>query len=110
MGKKLTAKINVLRAQAAAGNATALAALTSLTYVPPHLRAPDPLGARHRRSGYSGLRTRAYEGVTFKDGVHITAKTHQARRVSIAKSISPDYGLDRLQMLKDRRDRREARA
>lgn len=99
MGNKRIKHLNELRVKALAGDVLAAKALEAATFVPHHLRQPDPLGALHRRIG-----------TKFKDGVHITAKTLKAVRVRVAATISPDYGLDRLQMLKDRRERREARA
>lgn len=98
MSSKRIKHLNELRIKAMAGDRMAAAALERETYVPPHLRTPDPLGAMHRRIG-----------TTFKQGVHVTAKTLQAVRCMVATSVSPDYGLDRLQMLKDRRERRAAR-
>lgn len=99
MGNKRMKHLNELRVKAMAGDRMAAAALERESFVPHHLRRPDPLGAIHRRIG-----------TTFKQGVHVTAKTLQAVRCTVATSVSPDYGLDRLQMLKDRRERREARA
>jgi hypothetical protein len=108
MGKKINGKINELRAKALAGDRMAQQALAAMTYVPPHLRMPDPLGARHRRRGYSGVKANAYEPTSFKPGIHVTAKTLQAVRCQVSTNVDPDYGMDRLQMLKDRRERRAA--
>jgi len=98
MGNKRMKHLNELRVKAMAGDKIAQSTLEAELYVPHHLRARgSKLDAIHRRLG-----------TTFKQGVHVTAKTLQAVRCRVAVSVSPDYGLDRLQMLKDRRERRLA--
>lgn len=99
MGSRRMKHLNELRVKAMAGDKIAAAQLNAELWVPHHNRRSDgPLAALHRRIG-----------TTFKQGVHVTAKTLQAVRCSVSTTVSPDYGLDRLQMLKDRRERREAR-
>jgi hypothetical protein len=107
MGSKRMKHLNELRVAAMAGDKAAIAALDSATYVPPHLRQPDPLGALHRKRGYSLLGGK-HIPTTFKRGVHVTSKTVKAVACSVSTNIHPDYGFDRLQMLKDRRERRAA--
>lgn len=106
MGNKRMKHLNELRVKAMAGDRLAAAQLEAETFIPYHLRQPDPLGARHRRTGYSGTSDNRYTPTAFKRGVHVTAKTLQAVGCQVSTRVNPDYGLDRLQMLKDRRDRR----
>jgi hypothetical protein len=99
MGNRRMKHLNELRVKAMAGDRLAAAQLEAETFIPFHLRQPDPLGALHRRMG-----------TRLKQGVHVTAKTLQAVRCLVSDRVNPDYGLDRLQMLKDRRDRRAVAA
>ena len=110
MSNKRMKHLRELQVKAASGDRLAAAALDAAIYVPHHQRTPDPARNRLTRRGYSGCKSRPYENVGFKRGMAITAKTLQTRATSDHASISPDYGFDRLQMLKDRRERREARA
>jgi hypothetical protein len=98
-----------LQVAAVAGDVMAQQALESELFVAHHLRQGDPARNRFARRGYSGCKSRPYENVGFKRGMAITAKTLQSRRSIDHGSISPDYGFDRLQMLKDRKERRDAR-
>lgn len=97
MGNKRMKHLNELRAKAIAGDKLAAAALEAEMFIPHHLRGSDKLEAIHRRIG-----------TTFKTGVHVTAKTHEAVKCRVSETVASDYGLDRLQMLKDRRERRAA--
>lgn len=99
MGNKRMKHLNELRVKALAGDRMAQQALERETYVPHHLR----------RIGTAIDRYLKRSGVSFKQGLAITAKTLKPRRTRDAVTIDPDYGYDRLQMLKDRRERRAAR-
>lgn len=64
----------------------------------------DPLLKLYRRRGYSGVKSRPHvHQNNFKQGMAVTAKTHKARKTIDHISVSPDYGLDRLQRLEDRK-------
>lgn len=97
MGKKQFKKLNELRVKAVAGDVMAQKALEAAMFVPHHLRRPDRLGSIHRRMG-----TRLVQST------HITAKAHKAVPCYASVSIKIEDRVARLQMLKDRRERREA--
>lgn len=98
MSSKRMKHLNELRVKALAGDRMAQTALERETFVPHHLRRiGTAIDIAHKRIG-----------TKFKDGLHVTAKTLKGVRCTVATSVSPDYGLDRLQMLKDRRERRAA--
>jgi len=104
MGSKRFQHIKTLQAAVLAGDKLAAKALEALLFVPHHLRRAR--GGLRLRSGYSGHADNAYPKPAFKQGLMVTAKTLQARKTIDTITISPDYGLDRLQMLKTRREAR----
>lgn len=108
MANKRLQHLNQLRAAAMAGDRIAAAALARELFVPHHLRRAIKGG--RIRSGYSGDTGNRYAARQFKPGLHVTAKTLQGVKSVDSFTIPNDYGLDRLQMLKDRRERRELRA
>jgi hypothetical protein len=107
MGKHL----NTLRAAAATGNATALQALERALWVPHHNRPRRVFG--RLRTGYSGHSGNPYAPIRTTKGLSITAKTLVPVTTTRTTTVNDDYRMERLQMLKDRRQRRaqrEARA
>jgi hypothetical protein len=117
MGQKRFTNIKVLQAAAASGNAVAASALAAALFVPFHLRqSMGKLIAIHaRRTSVrfwpnGNVDRNPVKGSKTKQGLHITAKTKKPMRSIDSIDMSPDYGMDRLQMLVDRQMRREARA
>jgi hypothetical protein len=49
------------------------------------------------------------KGEIFRKGLHVTAKTHRGIPCRVTPGENPDARIERLQMLKDRRLRREER-
>ena len=95
--------LNELRVKAMAGDKLAAERLAAETFIPHHLRKRNPLKSR---TGYSLLGGK-HEPIRLVKGVHVTAKTHAGVSCRQTSTMPSDYGLDRLQMLKDRRARRE---
>lgn len=68
-----------------------------------------PLFVHRHHVTLPGFGVRHYDTGPSKSGLHITAKTHRAVKCTMSVGENPDHHVERLQMLKDRRDRRIAR-
>lgn len=99
MASKYVVHLNQLRVKALSGDRMAQQQLAAELWVPHH----------NRRSPGLLARIHAKLGTVVKQGLHITAKTKKPMRSVDSVSMDPNYGLDRLQMLVDRRMRRDER-
>lgn len=56
-----------------------------------------------------GFGVREHYRGKMKPGLHVTAKTHRGVKCRMSVGENPDHHIERLQMLKDRKERRNAR-